>query len=93
MALLDFLIVGLAAWRLASFIVQQDGPFDVFLSIRDLLIPEGEVAGFLPKLFSCVWCMSIWTALISYLIWLVWPIPLIILAASSLAIVVDRVAR
>jgi hypothetical protein len=88
---LDFVLIALAAWRVASMFVNEDGPLDIFRHIRDRLIPEGEITGFLPNLLSCVWCCSVWTAAAMYLVWEVWPLPVIILAASTVAIAIDRV--
>jgi hypothetical protein len=70
-------------------LVQEDGPFDVFQRIRDYLQPEGEV-GTVGKLFMCVWCMSVWTAALCYLAWSIWEVPVILLAASSIAVIVEE---
>ena len=56
----------LTTWRLSSLLVNEGGPWDVFADIRYLSgvrydqysIPYGD--GFLAKLFSCVWCISVW---------------------------------
>lgn len=72
----DLVVLGLAAWRLASMLVDEAGPFAVFARLRRrvglLPIPikqgsvrVGRVATTpLAELFACVWCMSVWTACI-----------------------------
>jgi hypothetical protein len=59
----------LATWRLASLLVDEDGPFEVFAKLRDFVgvqydaysQPRGtnEVS----KALTCIWCTSVWTAL------------------------------
>jgi len=68
MNIVDFLILGLACWRLSKLITSEEGPFHVFHRIRELTgithdvdgnifkIPDRVMAG----IFSCVWCASIW---------------------------------
>lgn len=68
MELTPFLILALATWRLSSLLVNEAGPWDVFLKLREgfgfthddsknkVIIPDG----FLGELFSCVWCCSLW---------------------------------
>jgi hypothetical protein len=66
----EFLVFGLATWRVASLLVHEEGPWKVFLRLRKwagiqhdeqgqaLMIPDGFLAGIL----SCVWCCSMWVA-------------------------------
>lgn len=94
MSLTKFAILALATWRLASLIVRENGPFDVFTRVRAFVgaEDEGELRGF-AELFSCVWCMSVWTAMVLYLTLRV-PILAIGLAASAAAVIIDeRVVR
>ena len=66
---------GLAAWRLASMLVDEDGPGGVFARLRhraglqSVPVRAGDgwqtvttAANPLAELFACVWCMSVWTA-------------------------------
>lgn len=55
MSIFDYLLMGLAAWRLAYFIVKEDAPFDVMLKFRERTTLGG--------LLTCVYCASVWTAL------------------------------
>lgn len=89
----EALVVGLSAWRLAALLVLEEGPFDVFERLRNFIIKPGPIEGFFPKVFSCVWCMSVWTALISYALLLVEPIIVILLAAAAIAVIVQRLTE
>jgi hypothetical protein len=87
------LLLGFAAWRLASMLVHEDGPGEAFLRLRNFAgVPdEGEVAGFFPSLLSCVWCASVWCVLGLWAVWELWrPEPVIIVAAMSAAPLFER---
>jgi len=56
----DLIIFGLATWRISSILVNEDGPFDVFFKMRERF-KEGL---FFDSLFSCVWCISVWVAIL-----------------------------
>lgn len=65
----EVLIVGLAAWRLAHMLTEEDGPANVFRRLRSFFgVPiRGEVPdGFLPTVFSCVYCMSFYTTALAF---------------------------
>jgi hypothetical protein len=65
-----FVLSILATWRITSLLVMEEGPFDMFARLRSFVgvqyddhsNPYGENA--LSKIFSCVWCMSVWVALV-----------------------------
>ncbi len=82
--LLDALALILATWRLTSLLVQEDGPFQVFARLRDTL-PHGG-------LLTCIWCCSVWTAALLYLLYLYIQWPVWILAISAGAILYDKFA-
>lgn len=66
----QLLIFGLATWRISSLLVNESGPGDIFVKLREdlgfthddekhkLMIPEG----FWGDLLSCVWCCSLFVA-------------------------------
>jgi hypothetical protein len=101
MTLTYFLIFGLATWRIASMLVQEDGPFFIFRHLREktgiehddsgdiLVIPESFGAGVL----SCVWCCSVWVAFGWTVLWLFFPEIAAklatVFALSAVAILVD----
>lgn len=88
--LTEAILVGLAGWRVAHLLVYEDGPFDIFLKLRDKIIGTGPIEGFFPKLFSCIWCMSIWTTLISYGVFRLEPIMILILAGAAVAVLAQE---
>lgn len=80
---MDFIIIGLAAWRLSSLLVDEDGPWQVFLRVREKMNVEG-----------CLWCLSIWIGIVltgiywysPQSLWLSWPF-----ALSTVAILINRI--
>jgi len=103
---LGTIAAGLAGWRLAHMLVWERGVFNIFLGVRVLLKVEhddGEPvswpSGWLPQLFACTWCMSVWTCALMLSLyymawivggwWLIGGIPIAILTASAIAILND----
>ncbi len=85
--------IGMAVWRISSLLVHEDGPWDVFVRLRKLAgVSSGPdpVEGFLTNLLSCVWCTSLWVAPVMWGLWQVTEWAVIILAASTIAIVAER---
>lgn len=89
--------VGLASWRLASLLVNEAGPADVLLHIRCCLGVYHDEDGkptawsnIVASLFSCVWCMSVWTSALMLLVWWIWPPVVLALAASTVAVLVQE---
>lgn len=97
----DFLILALATWRVSSLLVDERGPWDIFVKIRSLAgmthDENGEVAevpdGFFSQLLSCIWCTSVWTGLgIGVLYYLLGDLAVLIflpLSLSSVAILLS----
>lgn len=99
----EFILIGLATWRLSFMLVGEDGPFWIFRRLREatgithdedghiLMVPERT----LPTLLSCVWCTSVWVAAGFTLAWYFIPGPVIALSTalglSTLAIGINRV--
>ena len=102
MTFLSFFLLSLAAWRVASLLVNERGPLDMFVWIRSLAgithdeegkpvqIPDNVMAGIL----SCVWCCSMWVALGWFLFFMISPLLAEKVAAvfsiSTAAILIDR---
>ena len=71
MTLVEFVIFGLSTWRVSSLLVDEAGPFRIFVKLREMagiqhdaddipsMIPDGFFAG----IFTCVWCCSVWSGL------------------------------
>jgi hypothetical protein len=61
----------MAVWRISAMLVYEAGPRHIFERIRTRIgiehdmdgNPYSHADGFLPELFSCVWCMSVWVAI------------------------------
>ncbi len=68
MQVYKFILIGMAVWRLSSLLANEDGPFDVFARIRNLLGVQydknNETFGtnWISKGIICVWCNSVWVA-------------------------------
>lgn len=104
MTALDFVILGLASWRLAYMLVNEDGPGAVFsrlryrLGVRSVVTrgnnsqPEATkvATNAVAELWTCVWCMSFWAALLLAVPWepIYWL--RLVLAASGLAVLVNE---
>lgn len=71
----EFLVLALAAWRLAHLLVEEDGPGHVFSWLRrtagievvTAVTEHGLQTGYsargpLAEGLLCVWCVSVWTA-------------------------------
>ena len=67
MRLVDVIVAGLATWRVSNMLVNEYGPFGIFLSVRKAAGIEHTEAG-TPitwpsnNAFACLWCLSIWIA-------------------------------
>jgi hypothetical protein len=102
---LDVILTILATWRLSSLLVNEEGPFAIFSRIRHFVgirrVPiqssEGPLISTvalnpIAELLTCVWCTSIWGALVILLISMI-PIGEVIrliLAVSSGAIFINE---
>ena len=85
------ILIGLCAWRLSNLLIEESGPFGVFTRIRWLAgVREGPAEGFLPYLFSCPYCMTVWTGIVSYFLWEIEPLAVMIVAAMAIAIIADK---
>ena len=95
---LRLLIAALATWRLSSLFVNQreQGPGKLLHKIRDWagvyeLGDNDEPITSFGKLFSCVWCMSVWvgTALAVIVITPCWVLT-IPFALSAIAVTIQE---
>lgn len=73
---METLLVGvLITWRVTSLIKDENGPFDLFARIRQLLgVKYDEYSqpvynGFFAQLLACFWCTSIWIGVALALLW------------------------
>lgn len=93
------LLVGLAGWRVASLLVQEEGPFDIFSRLRALaghsdteatLDPEHWLRRFFYTLLGCVWCTSVWVIPAMWVLFEVSPTAAGIFAAMTVAVTVQQ---
>lgn len=63
----DLPIYGAATWRVTYMLVNETGPFDIFVKLRELWGIKHDEDG-VPLLFphgvplACMWCTSVWVA-------------------------------
>jgi len=66
MSVIEFLILGLATWRLSSLLVNEEGPWGLLARFRHLLgVRYDELSNvygtnILARLLTCLWCTSVW---------------------------------
>ncbi len=102
MRVIDFIVYGLATWRLASLLVREDGPWGIFRELRELALIQHDEDGeifliphtFFGEMLSCVLCASIWVAFFWVVFWMAWPWMAIRVAImfgfSTVAILIDQ---
>ena len=94
MDLITVIVCGLAGWRLANLLLFEDGPLSVFGHFRKFIgIKPGPIEGFLPTLFSCIYCLSLYASLLVYGIYVILPEAAMIIAIAAVIILVDRAAK
>lgn len=124
----QWIVFSFAVWRLSNLLVNEEGPFSMFLRLRlmigihyihsgsgdklsrvevleemqanDLVFCQTYFSNEFAKLFSCVWCLSVWVGLLFALLeellkgtpaYDIFNFFLIVLSLSSLAIIIDSV--
>ena len=93
MTLVELIVFGLATWRVSSLLVDEVGPFRIFLKLRQLVGIQHDVDDFvsivpdtfLASLLSCVWCTSVWVGLFWVIMFYVCKITNIVLFAQLIA--------
>jgi len=102
MTLNIFFYLSLAAWRLASLIANEDGPWQVFKRVRQRAEQWCQKYRFcrelgLYELFACEWCNSVWIGAVLTVLYL-WIGETILylalpLALSTVAIIIKYVVQ
>lgn len=75
MTLTELIIIGLACWRLAHLVVHEDAPWRIMARLRARTTLGG--------LLDCIYCASIWTAALCWLLQQTPLYPVVIIAAIS----------
>lgn len=68
---------GLAAYRLSSLLVDEAGPFDIFIAVRSIFGIKHDAEGtaefwpnnYFAQMLSCVFCTSL---NVSFVLWFLW---------------------
>ncbi len=99
--MIEFVVVALAVWRLSSMLVNEAGPWDIFVRLRAFIgVKYDEYSQpygtkFFAKLFSCVWCLSTWIGAFAAVAFIVFPKATFYLslpfAFSACAVIVEEV--
>lgn len=99
---LHLVIYCIAIWRISSLFVNESGPFNIFMKIREWTGIQHDDSGypfmipdnFFAQLLSCIWCASIWISFFFTILWLAYPdLSLkiaVVFAFSGGAILFDR---
>ncbi len=96
----DFVLLALAAWRLAYFLVNEEGPRGLARRIRervgiehdpDTRKPFSYPDTTLAQILGCVWCASFWTAAIMLGLWLSGPgvVAVLVFGVAGAAVVIE----
>ena len=99
MSLSKLIVAILATWRLASLLVNEDGPFKMFDWLRKragvyFTDEVGTPLSFLGKLLSCMWCASVWIAApVTAILFTDWWVILVPFALSTGVILIERGGR
>lgn len=101
-SLIIFLISAFAVARISSILVEERGPFDICYHFRQAIgirhdgnmIPDVYPERFMPQLFSCVGCLSVWVGLITTICYISMPTVLFMIiffpfGLSGAAVVID----
>jgi len=99
MSALVLLILILATWRISSLLVNEDGPYSVLEKMRHRLgvrydeHSERYGENVVAEALTCIWCTSIWVALVITIPYMLFPATVSLLclplAVSAGAIVVE----
>lgn len=95
----NLVLVALATWRVTHMLVDEDGPWQVFVHMRKLMgwlyDPDGNVVWADPtNPFSCVWCLSMYVGVAMFVLpWWVNAVFAFSAAAIVLEVGIERVRR
>lgn len=95
----EFFLASLAAWRIAYLITNEDGPFDLLISLRVRMGAYDFNEKGIPKSWtgrgiSCIQCMTWWVGILCGIIVLLgYGIYLLPFAVSALALYIHRLIR
>lgn len=104
--LTDFIIMGLAVWRLSSLVATpgDDGPWEMFLRFRKAVgVEHDEQTGLyygkneFARGIMCIWCVSVWIGIAFAVMYALFGNPFVLcslpFALSGMAVIVERIAN
>jgi hypothetical protein len=101
--LVEVFFFGATIWRVSSLLVHEEGPLQIFERLRSWMgvkynaRSERYATNPVAEAFLCVWCISVWVAVILAIAWAVWPtlmsIVILICTGSTTAIVIERMVK
>ena len=71
----ELIIITLATWRLSYMLVTEEGPYQILTRLRARFALGG--------LTDCIYCMSVWVALLMWLTWQTDAYPVVMVLAIS----------
>jgi hypothetical protein len=103
---MNYLIMAFACWRISALFSYECGPWDIFKTIREKIGVTSHANNceplqwrdnFIANLFGCVWCLSVYVAIMIYVCFTLWPGETILFlspfAISTGAIFIERIAH
>lgn len=104
LSILEFVLYGLATWRLSAMFTREEGPGMVFTKVRyrtgaesDMGFSNWETMDSLGKLSSCPLCLSVWVSALLLVIKFVngrfYRYLILVLAGSALSNLLEEITR
>lgn len=100
--LIQTVLIGASAWRVAALISYERGPGAIFMRFRELLGFQHDDEGhpttwpdnILANLVACIWCLGLWATGGLMVVW--WAgelgrLAIVALAAAALVIIMEKV--
>jgi len=87
-----------ASMRLSSLLIQEEGPFNILLNLRNWLgvketWEDDEELGFFHKLLTCIYCLSVWVSTFLTVLCFCGPFSLIVIGLGSSQKVIEEYDR
>jgi len=94
MSLVAVTVLMMAAWRITNLFGFEEGPFKIFQRFRYLIGVTEDGENFTSELFRCIYCLSVWGAGITLLMFYFLPFfVLLLFAVSAGVILLEKVSE
>jgi hypothetical protein len=92
--LLSSFFAGLAVWRLAHFVIRDDGPFYIFRNIRLWVFMKWGEESWQYEGIGCIFCQTVWYSL-PFSLYLFWTKDIVFIfigwmAIATMALFINR---